>query len=215
MDITATLSTLAARRPSSLPEDLEATRASLLERLKDAADHEGWQRFFRAYAGVIHGFALRSGLSRSDADEVLQETMISVAAEMPGFQYDPTRGRFKSWLFQIVRRRIADQCRKRARQQRWIADSREAEELPEAAAEDPLQAAWEEEWRATRLARAIERVKARVSLRQWQMFELTALQGWPADRVSAVVGGNRAQVYMAKMRVGRLLKEELDAEHSD
>jgi hypothetical protein len=47
------------------------------------------------------------------------------------------------------------------------------------------------------------------------MFELTALQAWPADRVADLLGGNRAQVYMAKLRVGRLLKEELRTGHPE
>src|SRR5438105_14462099 len=85
---------------------LEATRHSLLTRLKKSEDQEGWQRFFDTYAGVIHALALRSGLNQAEADDALQETMLSVAKEMPNFKYDPMRGSFKACLFQISRRRI-------------------------------------------------------------------------------------------------------------
>jgi len=76
---------------------------------------------------------------------------------------------------------------------------------------DPLNQLWEEEWRQNQLQLAIERVKQKVAPRQWQMFDLVALQLWPAKRICDVLGVNRARIYMAKMRVGRLLKAELES----
>jgi|SRR4051812_2184318 len=190
---------------------LEATRQSLLTRLKKPHDHEGWQRFFDTYAGVIHSLALRSGLTAAEADDALQETLLSVAKEMPDFHYDPARGSFKGWLFQISRRRIADQFRRRIRNQRDGDDANGAlAEAPDPNA-DKLTEHWEEEWRENQLNQAIERVKRKVAARQWQMFDLVALQQWPTEKVCEVLGVNRAQLYMARMRVGRLLKSEIQA----
>jgi RNA polymerase sigma-70 factor (ECF subfamily) len=130
---------------------------------------------------------------------------------MPDFRYDPARGTFKSWLFCLVRRRIADQFRRRARVQRLQADAEiEPDEFPDPAT-DPLNAAWDDEWRQHQLQLAVERTKRRVAPAQWQMFDLSALQDWPTERICEVLGINRAQLYMAKMRVGRLLKAELQA----
>lgn len=187
---------------------LAATRHSLLTRLKDPADDTGWQRFFDTYAPVIHALAVRSGLNAAEADDALQETMLSVAGEMPRFQYDPAKGSFKSWLFQIARRRVADQFRKRARAQRNREDI-DVVELNHVT--DSMDQLWEEEWKRTQLQVAIDRVKPKVAARQWQMFDLAALQNWPAKRVCDALGVSRAQVYMARMRVGRLLKCELDS----
>ncbi len=189
----------------------ELTRRSLLTRLKDLGDDQGWQRFSDTYGGVIHSLAKRAGCDPAEADEVLQETLISVAREMPDFRYDPARGSFKSWLFCLVRRRIADQFRRRARVQRFRPDAEvEPETIPDPSA-DPLNAAWDDEWRQHQLQLAVERTKRRVSPAQWQMFDLAALQDWPTERICEVLGINRAQLYMAKMRVGRLLKAELQA----
>ena len=190
---------------------LEATRQSLLTRLKDHADHEGWQRFFNLYGGVIHGLALKAGLNATEAEEALQETLVSVAREMPGFRYDRAKGSFKGWLFQIARRRVADQFRKRERQQRH--ESVPATDIAEYAdpASESLGQAWEEEWRRNLVQLAMERVKAKVSPGQWQMFDLGTLQEWPTDRICALLGVNAAQLYMARMRVGRMLKAEVGA----
>jgi RNA polymerase sigma-70 factor (ECF subfamily) len=211
-------STIRADGPAARPPwhgSLEATRQSLLTRLKSSDDQIGWQRFFDTYAGVIHALAMRSGLSASESDDALQETLLSVAREMPGFRYDPAKGSFKGWLFQIARRRIADQFRRRARQCRAGDEAGGGiDRIPDAAV-DPLNDLWEEEWRQNQLQVAIDRVKHKVAARQWQMFDLAALQEWPSRRICDVLGVNRAQVYMARMRVGRMLKTELDAIGSD
>ena len=193
---------------------LAATRASLLTRLKDHGDQDGWQRFFDTYAGLIRGFARKAGLSPEAADEVLQETLLSVSREMPSFRYDRTRGTFKGWLFQVTRRRIADEFRRRARQGRL-----EAAVAEQAMAEDPeppgLADAWEEEWRRHALEQAVRTVRARTSPRQWQLFDLAVLQQWPVERICSVLGVNRAQIYMARMRVGRQFKSELASDPAD
>jgi RNA polymerase sigma factor (sigma-70 family) len=196
-------------------DSLAATRLSLLTRLKKHDDHEGWQRFFDTYGGVVHGFAQRSGLSGVEADEALQETMLSVAKEMPGFRYDPGKGSFKGWLFAIARRRIADQFRGRIRRQRDGGTlDQMMEQVPDPNGE-ALNQVWDEEWRQNHLQLAIARVKEKVAPRQWQMFDLAAMQQWKTERICDVLRVNRAQLYMAKMRVSKLLKLELAALRDD
>lgn len=90
-----------------------ATHASLLERLKDLDDQASWQEFYRTYRNVIFIFALKHDLTPAEAEEVLQETVITVARNLPGFEYDPARCSFKTWLFNLTLWRIQDQLRKR------------------------------------------------------------------------------------------------------
>jgi hypothetical protein len=41
------------------------------------------------------------------------------------------------------------------------------------------------------------------------MFDLYVTQQWPMHLVTSTLGVNPARVYMAKMRVGRLIKNEV------
>ena len=102
--------------------DLIPTRRSLLSRLRDLGDQESWSDFFHLYWRLIYEVALKAGLGDAEAQEVVQETVISVAKQMPGFRYDPARGRFKGWLLQITPQADAGQ-----RRQRW-ASGRDAED---------------------------------------------------------------------------------------
>jgi len=72
------------------------TRRSLLSRLRQWDDQESWQDFFSTYSKLIYGVALRAGLAEAEAEDIVQETVISVARQMPNFRYDPAQGSFKS-----------------------------------------------------------------------------------------------------------------------
>src|SRR5262245_28374475 len=92
------------------------TRRSLLSRLRDSEDHESWRAFFDLYWRMLYKVARRAGLCDADAQDVVQETVVAVARQIPEFHYDPTRGTFKHWLFRFVQRRVSDHLRRLYRQ---------------------------------------------------------------------------------------------------
>ena len=98
-----------------LSEDSIPTRYSLLSRMQDREDHDSWKDFFDTYWRLIYSFAIKSGLTDAEAQDVVQETVISVAKDIQKFKRDRTLGTFKGWLRNLTRWRIADQLRKRDR----------------------------------------------------------------------------------------------------
>src|SRR6266508_412338 len=89
------------------------TRHSLLNRLKDWRDDVSWREFFDTYWELLYNVARKAGLTDTEAQEVVQETVIGVAKKIGGFETDARRGSFKAWLLHQTRWRIADQFRKR------------------------------------------------------------------------------------------------------
>ena len=65
------------------PDQYLPTRASLLERLKDLDDQASWMEFYQTYHELIYSVARRAGLAEQEAEEVVQNTLISVARKMP------------------------------------------------------------------------------------------------------------------------------------
>src|ERR1044071_8154758 len=98
---------------AQVSDELIPTRTTLIHRLKNWQDQSSWQDFFDTYWKLLFDVALKSGLSEVEAQDVVQETMISVAKHMPKFKYDPAIGTLKAWLLNMTRWRIADQIRKR------------------------------------------------------------------------------------------------------
>lgn len=196
------------------------TRVSLLGRLKDWGDQQSWQEFFDTYHRLIHSVALKAGLTQSEAQDVVQETILTVAKKIGDFRSDPAKGSFKGWLMVVTRRRIADQFEMRDRAhppqtlegERQPGDDETGTSTLDRVA-DPasleLEACWEEQWQKHVFDVAVARVKARVSPLQFQMFELYAIREWPLRRVAQTLGVSAASVYLAKHRVAVALKREV------
>src|ERR1044071_9304757 len=91
------------------------TRRSLISRLKNWNDDGSWNDFFDTYSKLLYSVAAKSGFTDAEAQDVVQETSISVAKHIPDFKYDPARGSFKNWLLNFARCRIIDYVRKRQR----------------------------------------------------------------------------------------------------
>src|SRR5688572_20088733 len=111
------------------PDDLLPTRNSLLVRLRNLDDQESWREFFETYWRLIYGVARKAGLPDADAQDVVQETVLTVVKTAPGFEYRPERCSFKSWLHLLTRRRIADRLRRQSREP--AASGVSLEETPE------------------------------------------------------------------------------------
>lgn len=94
-------------------DEMTSTRASLIDRLKDWQDESSWRDFFNIYWKLIYGVARKAGLTDAEAQDVVQETLVSVAKHMPAFKYDPSIGSFRAWLLNMTRWRIINQFRKR------------------------------------------------------------------------------------------------------
>jgi RNA polymerase sigma-70 factor (ECF subfamily) len=200
--------------PDNCPADLIPTRKSLLGRLKDWQDNESWQDFFDTYWKLIYGFAIKRGLTHQEAEEAVQETVLAVAKSIPGFEYDPGKCSFKTWLLSVTQSKIANQYGKRARGRTIIPvadDSRTTplmERFSDEKARQQWEEAWDNEWRKNLMDAAIQRVKRRVSIEQFQMFDLFVLKSWPARDVATTLGVTVAHVYVAKHRVAKLIKKE-------
>jgi len=197
----------------SLPEETSLqTRRSLLSRLRDYEDKESWQTFFDRYWRLLYNVARRAGLDDVDAQDVVQDTVVAVAREIPRFRYDPERGSFKQWLFRILRRRVSDHFRKLYRQPAHAGISPET--LEETGHADAivmrdgmsLSDAWDQEWERSVLDAAIAQVRAQANPKHFQVFDYCVLKEWPVAKVASTLGMNAAQVYLARHRVSQSVK---------
>jgi RNA polymerase sigma factor (sigma-70 family) len=196
--------------------ELIPTRQTLLVRLRDVDNHDSWREFFETYWKLIYSAATKAGLSDAEAQDVVQETVISVYKSLPNFEYDPKLGSFKGWLLKLTRWRIVDQLRKRRPDSRnriskgTKAETAEIEAIPDPSAAVP-ESYWDEEWERNVFDTAIERTKQRVDPRQFQIFDLYVLKEWKVAKVREALGVSATQVYLAKHRVGREIKKQIKA----
>ena len=87
------------------------------------------------------------------------------------------------------------------------------EELPDPAGIN-LEAIWDEEWEQNLMSAATERVKRAVDPKQYQIFDLYVLKNWPAGKVASTLKVNLGRVYLAKHRIGTMIKKEIKYLHT-
>ena len=196
-------------------DELIPTRATLLLRLKDWRDQKSWQEFFDTYWKLIYGVAIKGGLSPTEAQDVVQETLLSVAKQMPDFNYDPAIGSFKAWLLNLTRWRMTDHWRKRKNrfEHEPLPDHSDTSTHPVNHLVDPasdhLNSIWDAEWEKNRLDAALSRVKRRLDPVKYQIFDFYANQHWEPERIAKTFNVSVDQVYLAKHRVTEMLADEV------
>jgi RNA polymerase sigma-70 factor (ECF subfamily) len=189
------------------------TRPTLLFRIRESEDGASWEEFHRLYWRLIHGRALRAGLSHVDAEEVAQDVFKRVAETIGGFYHDPNRGSFRGWLMKLTHWRIADKYARRPKLEQQTPLRRDEspertstiDRIPSPTAEEDE---WDVEWQRHILAAAVERLTRRVKPRHFQVFDLYVRQQWPVLRVAVELGINPASVYLIAHRLTRQLRAE-------
>jgi RNA polymerase sigma-70 factor (ECF subfamily) len=103
--------------------------------------------FVNRYGKLILSVVLKSGLSQAEADDILQQTCEKVHKSIRKFDYDPSKGRFRSWLYLIVKQRIADHYRKQKNFPPLPSPLNENSDAPFMGIEDPVDD-WQQKWDA-------------------------------------------------------------------
>ena len=207
----------ATAQPEPSTADFSKTRRSLLTRLKNWDDHKGWQEFMDKYGRFIFGMARKSGFTIEEAEDIVQDVLVSVAKKMPEFRYQGEKGSFKAWLVMIVKSRVIDHLRKKYRRlpaagvPEGEPDETRVEERI-AQQEDALshETAWMTEWETYVLETALSRVKEHLPAKHFLAFRMCSVQEKSPGEVAKALGLSLPNVYLIRHRAGRMVAKEIE-----
>ena len=196
------------------------TRWSLIGRLKNFDDQESWREFFDLYGKLIYAVGLKSGLNPSEAQDVVQDTIISVCQNIQKFRADHAYGSFKAWLLKLTRWRILDQVKKRPREvtarlhktakvNESSLSTSTAAQIPDPAANE-LERIWDNEWERNLLTAALEKLERQVSAKHYQIFFLHVIKQYDVEKVARAADIKPDQVYLIKHRLQPLFRAAID-----
>jgi len=182
----------------------QTTHATLLARLSDVQDDHAWREFAERYGELIRAFARQRGLQPSDCDDILQDVLTSLSKSMHQFEYDRSRGAFRSYLKTVTLHAIFA----RFRQKRGEVALEDVKTAAEAAAADrDVESQWDSQWRQYHLRQAMHTIRAEFNEADCAAFEQYAVQGRSAKLTADALGLTIDQVYQAKSRVLRRLSQ--------
>ena len=199
------------------PRDL--TSLSLLERVK-ADDQQAWRRLVDLYSPLVWHWCARWQVTGADADDVVQNVFLGVAAGIEKFQRprpDPpcdatgaeAKGTFRGWLGAITRNKLRDFYKHRHRQPAAQGGSDVHRLLQEIPADTLSDDAADAAQLSDVYHRALELIRGDFADHTWQAFWRTAVNNQTPAEVAPALGMSKVAVRQAKARVLRRLKEEV------
>ena len=182
----------------------ESTRSSVLRAVANTENEAAWQRLFDLYAGFVFSIARSKGLKPEDADDVVQVVFSDLARNLPTFQYDRSKGKFRSYLAGLVHWRVTDRL-KAGKRDADLMSSLEEEAKSTTAACD---AAFEDrEWQAAALEEALRRIKPEVNPEHYAAFVASTVDGQDTETVMRLYSLSRDNLYQIRTRLTAKLRE--------
>ena len=186
---------------------MNTTHPSLLQQLKQSPDHAAsraaWNWFVRLYTPLLCYWARRFGLQEHDAADLVQDVFTVLVKKLPEFSYDGS-GSFRAWLRTITLNKFRDRLRQP------VLSSAAAQplpaELPQDEDSDVLEAV---EYRRYVVHRALQLMQAEFAEKTWKACWEHVVGGRPAAEVAAELGISVGSVYVAKSRVLKRLRQDL------
>ncbi len=193
---------------------MEVTSTSLLDGLLDPHNDRIWTEFFERYGPIVRGFARKLHLREHEADDAVQDTMVTFVTKYREGAYDREKGRLRSWLCGLAYHKIRHILDRRMHREGRIVKAGEGQEMLESIPDESRTAElWDAEWRNAVLRRCLDHIRDETDPLRLRAFELYALQGWSPEDVAEELGISKNMVYLSKSRVlARIakLREEID-----
>lgn len=190
------------------PSDPASTNPSIFLRLNrgDTQLREiAWQDFRDRYAPVIARFARNFGCHPQDVDDVIQEVLTGFFAKSPTFVYDPSKGRFRSYLKTCTCNVMRDRAAKDARFRDLGLRRIDGESIQ-------IEQTWNDMWEQVLLQRAVEAVRSEMGDgRTFRAFEQYVILDRDAQEVAAELGIHVDSVYRAKQQIAGAIRARLTA----
>ena len=176
------------------------TAESLLAAIADPGDHARWGEFVARYTPMMRMYLARR-FPAADAEDIIQETFISLVKAIPRYTYVPEeKGHFRSYLTGILHHKAANavECDIRRRKAECAHTEEEHRERRE-----------EKGWRRSAMEIALQQLLADESMqpRTREVFRRVAVNGEKPAEVAESFGVSLNAIYQMKDRAKRRLKE--------
>ncbi|MBE6382134.1 MAG: sigma-70 family RNA polymerase sigma factor [Lentisphaerae bacterium] len=182
----------------------ESTRSSVLRAVANTENEAAWQRLFDLYAGFVFSIARSKGLNDSDADDIVQTVFADLARNLPTFEYDRAKGRFRSYLSGLVHWRVNDRLRSGKRDAELKSAFWEEAKSAASAEDEDFE---EREWQQAAMEEALRRIKPDVRPEHFAAFVASAIEGQDTETVARLHGLTSDNLYQIRKRLTARLRE--------
>lgn len=185
------------------------TSLTLLDRLQQQ-DPPAWHRFVDIYKPLISRWLARSPLQGADLDDLIQDVLKIVVEKLP--EYERRReGSFRAWLRVVTTNCLRGHWRSEKYRPLATGDSDFLKQLQELEdSHSPLAQAWDAEHDRHVAHRLLQLIGPQFEPTTLEAFRRVVLEGQKPADVAAALGLTVNAVLLAKSRILRQLRREMD-----
>lgn len=189
---------------------MQETSLTLLRRIRDVGADADWQELIDIYRPFMYQRISAYPLLVSQADDIVQEILLVLVRELPAFERRRD-GSFRTFLRGIVLNQLRYATRKVQKTPLVAGQFEKLNDHLEQLADPNSQitAEFDRQHDQAVFRHAAEIVKGEVKANTWQAFEKHAINGEQAATVAEQLGVSINVVLLAKSRLTRRIKEEI------
>ena len=184
------------------------TRETLLQRLKDQHDESSWEEFVQFYQRYIYAIILNMHLPHHDCEDLVQMVLLKAWKNLPKFQYDPGKGKFRGWITTVTKNTVKDFLAKSSRRRRIVDEGKKLPQYQQSVEFPEIDKIAEREWQNYLSRLAWEHVEPTLAPKVKASF-LMLLEGKAVRAIAEELGLAENSVYQYKSRVQKLLYKEV------
>lgn len=182
--------------------------ASLTGKVRDPELVAAWRRFYEWYDPIIRRFAVSCGMRGETLEDVVQSAWEVIIRDLQGFDCDPSKGKFRAWLFSRVRSVSVAQVRRAKRRREYSAgidfDEHESAELQP-------DAIFEKQWNEVVLQDSLNLLERYVSEFDYKLFVMRRFHEMSiaelAEDTGLCEGTIRSKLHRSMHTIAKLVEE--------
>ncbi len=177
------------------------TSPSLLLRIRNPEDGDAWSQFVELYEPIVRTYCYQRKIQKADMDDIVQDVMSTVSRSIRKFEYDPSKGRFRSWFGTVTANKIKSFLSRKD----GVRTTTGGNELSDNVYVDP-DTDWINIFSEQIFRAACNRIRNDFAAATWASFEGTWVQNKSAADVAKIHGLPIHSVYVNKSRVLKRLE---------
>lgn len=167
---------------------------------------QGWDAFYAQYDPLVRRTVKAWRMPRADTEDCVQEIWTEIVGKLSKLDFDPRRGRFRSWLYTLVRRKMIRQLRRRPKE--TVRSTTDPTTLDGGPNDDPSVACVRRENREL-VHRTLAELRRRVSEKNYRVVHLRWIDGRGAAEIADEVDLTQEQVRYRLRRMKQKLQNLL------
>ncbi|MCM8537279.1 MAG: sigma-70 family RNA polymerase sigma factor [Lentisphaeraceae bacterium] len=184
--------------------DINSTRMTLIQRVKNRLDDKSWEEFARWYEPYIKAIAYKTGVPLPHIDDLCQDILLRVWKSIENFEYNPEKCKFRTWLTTVSRNQIYTFFGREKKKQNDVEVNEEILGPEEAELDEII----EKEWQTYIVKLAIEKVRESFSDKVVDIY-LAFQNGQTVDAIAQKYEVSESSVYVYNKRVKAVVTREI------